>query len=244
MSAKNAEKIWVACDVDACAAMTDLSRALGDAPVGLKVGLQLLTREGIPTVVRVARELQRPIFLDVKFHDIPNTVAGACRAAAGLGVTLLNVHALGGAAMLRAASDAVRVGADAAGVARPQLLAVTILTSLDAAALRVVGLDAAPLADHVVRLAQLAQEAGCDGVVASPHEIMAIRAACGSDFAIVTPGVRPTWAVANDQVRVMTPRAAIDAGATAVVIGRPITNPPSDIGSPAAALQKILEELA
>lgn len=239
------ERIFVACDVDSLAAAGTLVTALGDRSVGLKIGLQLLTRAGIPQAVAAVQAHRCPIFLDVKFHDIPNTVAGACRAAAGLGVTLLNVHALGGAAMMAAAARAVREGAEAAGVAPPKLLAVTILTSMDGAALRQIGFGVEATAESlVVRLARLAQDAGCDGVVSSPQEIRAIRAACGADFLIVTPGVRPAWAAANDQARVMTPRAAVDAGADYLVIGRPITNPPEIVGGPAQALAEIIRELS
>lgn len=241
------ERILVALDVATLDAAQNLAQQVGASVGGFKVGLELLTSVGAPAVVAAFRALQRPLFFDAKFCDIPNTVAGAVRAAARLGVAMLNVHAAGGAAMMRAAVAAAREGADAAGVAPPKVLAVTILTSLDAPALRELGwlpTEAACVETLVVQLARLAQAAGCDGVVASPQEIAAIRRACGADFLIVTPGVRPSWAATGDQQRVMGPRAAVAAGADYLVIGRPITQPPSEIGDPRAAAQRIAEELA
>lgn len=174
------------------------------------------------------------IFLDLKFHDIPNTVAGAAAAAADLlGVRMLTLHTLGGVAMMRAAREAV-----AGKKNRPALLGVTILTSMDAPALRRVGISGSP-ASRVVALARLAKEAGLDGVVASPHEARAIRKACGTKFLIVTPGVRPASASANDQSRVATPSEAIRAGADYLVIGRPITG----AANPRDAARAIVREL-
>ena len=174
------------------------------------------------------------IFLDLKFHDIPNTVAGAAAAAADLsGVRMLTLHTLGGVAMMRAAREAV-----AGKKNRPALLGVTILTSMDAPALRRVGISGSP-ASRVVALARLAKEAGLDGVVASPHEARAIREACGAKFLIVTPGVRPASASANDQSRVATPSEAIRAGADYLVVGRPITG----AANPRDAAQAIVREM-
>lgn len=174
------------------------------------------------------------MFLDLKFHDIPNTVAAACRAAADLGVWMLNVHASGGPAMLHAARAAIEPLAS-----RPLLIAVTVLTSLDAAALAAVGVASAPAA-QVERLTRLAQEAGADGVVCSPLELAAVRRIGGARFLAVTPGIRPAGSVADDQQRIATPAAALAAGADYLVIGRPITR----ADDPAGALAVLLESLA
>jgi orotidine-5'-phosphate decarboxylase len=186
--------------------------------VGLfKVGSQLYTVEG-PHAIEKLAGLGHEIFLDLKFHDIPNTVAGAVSAAADLrDVTMLTLHASGGLAMMRAARDAL-----ASRKARPALLGVSILTSLDSAALRQIGMTGTP-ASQALKLAKLAKQAGLDGVVASAHEAAAIRRASGPDFLIVVPGVRPSSARANDQSRIATPAEAIRAGANYLVVGRPIT---------------------
>jgi orotidine-5'-phosphate decarboxylase len=182
-----------------------------------KVGLQLFTAEG-PRAVQKLAGLGFDIFLDLKFHDIPNTVAGAVAAAAKLPrVRLLNLHASGGVEMMRAAREAVGRGKN-----RPAILAVTILTSLDAPALRSMGMSGSP-ASRGLALARLAKQAGMDGVVASAHEARSIRRACGPKFLIVVPGVRPAAASLNDQSRVATPSDAIRAGADYLVVGRPIT---------------------
>ena len=182
-----------------------------------KVGSQLFTTEG-PRAVQKLAGLGFDIFLDLKFHDIPNTVAGAIAAAAKLPrVRLVNVHASGGVEMMRSAREAV-----GCGKSRPALLAVTILTSLDAKALRVVGMSGSP-ASRAIALAQLARSAGMDGVVASAQEVRAIRRACGPKFLIVVPGIRPAATSANDQSRIATPAEAIKAGADYLVVGRPIT---------------------
>lgn len=186
--------------------------------VGLcKVGNQLFTAEG-PRAVQELAGLGFEIFLDLKFHDIPNTVIGAVAAAANLrNVTMLTVHTSGGLAMMRAAREAL-----AGRKAGPALLGVTVLTSLDAAALRRIGISGTP-ASRALALAKLAKEAGLDGVVASAHEVRSIRRACGSNFLIVVPGVRPVGSAANDQSRVASPAEAIRAGASYLVVGRPIT---------------------
>jgi orotidine-5'-phosphate decarboxylase len=199
-----------------------------------KVGSQLFTAEG-PRAVEKLAGLGFGIFLDLKFHDIPNTVAGAVAAAARLPkVRLLTVHTLGGVAMMRAAREAV-----ARKKSRPAVLGVTILTSHDAATLRSVGISGSP-GLRARALARLAKEAGLDGVVASAHEARAIRRACGRNFLIVVPGVRPASAAVNDQSRVATPTEAIRAGADYLVVGRPITAAPN----PRAAALAIAEEIA
>ena len=186
-----------------------------------KVGSQLFTNEG-PRAAQKLAGLGFDIFLDLKFHDIPNTVAGAVSAAARLPrVRLVNVHASGGVEMMRAAREAA-----GRGKSRPALLAVTILTSLDAAALRQIGMSGSP-ASRGLALARLAKQAGMDGVVASAYEVKAIRRACGPKFLIVVPGIRPATAARNDQSRVATPASAIRAGADYIVVGRPITSAPN-----------------
>ena len=199
-----------------------------------KVGSQLFTTVG-PKAVEKLAGLGYEIFLDLKFHDIPNTVAHAVAAGARLpGVRLMTIHASGGVEMMRAARDAAGTRAK-----RPRLLGVTVLTSLDAAALARVGVATAP-GQHAVALAKLAKESGLDGVVASAHEIRDIRAACGPEFVIVVPGIRPATAAADDQARVATPGDAIRAGADYLVVGRPITA----AAKPREAAMRIGEEIA
>jgi orotidine-5'-phosphate decarboxylase len=175
-----------------------------------------------------------PVFADVKFHDIPNTVAGASRALARLGVQLFNVHASGGSEMMRASAEAAREVDP-----RTTILGVTVLTSLDDAVLESVG-QRGPAADQVVRLATLAKASGLDGVVCAAHEIALVRKACGPDFLIVTPGIRPKDSAADDQRRFLTPAEARGAGSDILVIGRPITG----AADPVAAARAVLEELA
>lgn len=207
--------------------------------VGLfKIGKQLFTRCG-PDVVRMVRERGGEVFLDLKYHDIPNTVAKAAVEACKLGVQMVNVHALGGLEMMQTTVKEVEKYCAANDVERPILLAVTILTSSTEETLRQVGIDR-PINEMVPRLAALAKQAGFDGVVASPKEVGLIRAACGDDFYIVTPGVRPAFASLDDQKRVTTPAEAISAGATHLVIGRPI----SAAVDPQHAASMILDEVA
>lgn len=220
----------------------EMARKLVGLGVMFKIGSQLYTTDGPRAVAEIAA-LGAGIFLDLKFHDIPNTVAGAVLTATGLpGVQLVNVHALGGRAMMEAAAQAVQAG-QPLGQDRPKLLAVTILTSMNEKDMREVGI-AGRAQSRAVALARLAKKAGVDGVVASAGEARAIRKACGKDFLIVAPGVRPAVrggkAAKDDQTRVATPTEAVRAGADYIVVGRPITAAPD----PASATQAILEELA
>jgi orotidine-5'-phosphate decarboxylase len=198
----------------------------------LKVGKELFTRGG-PALVEQLVSRGYDVFLDLKFHDIPNTVGGACAAAADLGVWMVNVHALGGRRMMEAARDAIEKAAH-----KPLLIGVTILTSMGEEDIHEVGLAGTP-ADNVLRLAALARQSGLDGVVCSPREIAPLRENLGSEFQLVTPGIRPAWAATGDQKRVLTPAEAIAAGASHLVIGRPITGAPS----PIEALARIESEL-
>jgi orotidine-5'-phosphate decarboxylase len=201
-----------------------------------KVGKELFTSCG-PAAVKAVQRHGGQVFLDLKYHDIPNTVASAMCEAARLGVQLANLHALGGAEMMEAAASAVQKGFSSAE--RPRLLAVTILTSSTVETLRQVGIEHS-VQDMVVRLARLAKASGMDGVVASPLEIGLIREACGPDFLIVTPGVRPTFAAADDQKRIMTPGEAVSSGADYLVIGRPIAK----ASNPVQAAECIAAEIA
>jgi orotidine-5'-phosphate decarboxylase len=224
--------IFVALDTPSLATASALAARVGPYVGGFKLGLEFVSAngpEGVRTIVRSGR----PVFLDVKLHDIPNTVAGAMKALAPLGAAIINVHASGGAAMMRAAAEAA-----ASAQPRPKLLAVTVLTSLEASDLAAMGVSGTPI-EQVVRLSKLTKASGIDGVVCSPQEIEAVRAACGPNFLIVTPGVRPAGGDLGDQKRVMTPSQALMAGADILVIGRPIT----DAAEPAAAARAILQEL-
>ncbi len=225
------ERLIVALDVpDAPAARSLVERLAGR--VGLfKVGSQLFTAAG-PDLVREIVARGERVFLDLKYHDIPNTVAGAVAAASRLGVALVDVHGLGGGAMMKAAAGA---RADE----RTRLLAITVLTSHDEGTLAGIGL-AGPIAEAVPRLARLAAASGMDGAVASPQEVSLIRAACGPDFLIVTPGIRPAGAAKGDQARLATPAAALAAGADYLVVGRPIT----EAEDPATAADAIVREMA
>ena len=232
------ERLIFALDVDELAQARRWVRELRNHVGVFKVGKQLFTRCG-PEVVTMIRDEGGEIFLDLKYHDIPNTVAMAGIEACRLGVKMFNVHALGGREMMSETARKAKESCHAAGLAAPLLLAVTILTSSTDATLREIGIDR-PVAEMVPRLAKLAQEAGCGGVVASPLEVRQIRVACGPEFKIVTPGVRPAFASADDQKRIMTPGEAISAGADYLVIGRPI----SAAAEPMAAAQMILDEIA
>ena len=222
---KTQSKTLVALDVDTAEKARDLAGRLAGEVAGYKVGLELINAAGFGLLEDLKAQAgpDAKIFYDCKFHDIPNTVLGASRAAARRGVWMFNVHASGGSAMMRAAVAGAAEGAAEAGVARPLVIAVSVLTSTSADVLREEMGVTRPLTEQVVSLARLAQEAGCDGLVASPLEIAAVRAACGPDFLLVIPGVRPAGAELGDQKRVMTPGEAIRAGADYIVVGRPIT---------------------
>lgn len=234
-----APRVIVALDFADAAEALALARRLTPELCRLKVGKELFTAAG-PAVVEALVRSGFAVFLDLKFHDIPNTVAQACRSAAGLGVWMLDVHASGGRAMLTAAREALGNRPE-----RPRLIAVTVLTSLAASDLREVGIDDTP--DRAAsRLAQLTQASGLDGVVCSPLEAASLRSQCGPDFLLVAPGIRPAFEgrgerePGDDQKRIATPRAALEAGASYLVIGRPITRAPD----PLTALRRIHEEIA
>jgi orotidine-5'-phosphate decarboxylase len=228
------DRVIVALDTPELAQAEALVDRLAGVVAHFKVGSALFTAAG-PAAVEMVRRRGGQVFLDLKYHDIPATVSSAVQAAARLGVGLLTVHASGGSAMLRTAVEAAR----AAGSARPRIVAVTVLTSVDRATLhREVGVPVA-VEGHAVRLAGLAQEAGCDGVVASPREAARLRAILGPTALIVTPGIRPSGSGADDQVRTATPAVAIRAGADYLVVGRPITG----AADPVAAAHAILAEL-
>lgn len=231
-------KLIFALDVDHFEEAERWVKLLHDRVGMFKVGKQLFTRCG-PEVVHMIKGEGGEVFLDLKYHDIPNTVAMACLEAQRLGVGMFNVHALGGHEMMKNAADAVRSHCTAEQQAMPLMLAVTILTSSTDETLREIGIDL-PVREMVPRLARLAQDAGFGGVVASPREIELIREACGPDFAIVTPGVRPADAAADDQKRVTTPGDAIAAGADYLVVGRPIAK----AQDPVAAAEEIVAEMA
>jgi orotidine-5'-phosphate decarboxylase len=233
-------EILVALDVPTGEAALALADRLRGAVGGFKVGSQLFTSAG-PEIVRALVDRGDRVFLDLKFHDIPNTVTGAVAAATDLGVWMVNVHASGGVAMMTAARRAAVDAAGRRGTTSPLVVAVTVLTSFSEAALRDVGVDRAPI-DQVERLARLAQEAGLDGVVASPQEVAAIRHACGPSFVVVTPGIRGGSAAAapDDQQRTATPVAAMASGSTYLVVGRPITG----AGDPRRAALAMADEIA
>jgi orotidine-5'-phosphate decarboxylase len=223
------ERLIVALDVSTAAEAQKLVQRVGDAAGIYKVGLQLFTAEG-PGLVRDLVRSGKRIFLDLKLHDIPNTVAHAVKSAAELGVHMLTVHASGGAAMLRAATEA------AAG--RLNILGVTVLTSLNDEDMQEIGISGR-VSDQVLRMASLAQIAGCQGIVTSPREALLARKSMGEGFAIVTPGVRPAGAETHDQQRTATPAQAIGNGASHIVVGRPITH----AADPAQAAQAIISEM-
>ena len=253
------ERLWVALDVETLKEADGLLERLGGLPekIGAKIGSQLFTAAG-PAAVETAHKRGFAVFLDLKYHDIPNTVAGAVREATRMGVTMLNVHAAGGTAMIRAAAEAATKAASDFGVARPICIGVTVLTSLDRRGLNDIGVTG-NVESRVLRLADLARQAGLDGCVASPQEIALLRRTLGPKWLIVTPGIRPA-AMANkppgerapehgsaearlhedDQLRTATPSGAIRAGADAIVVGRPITA----ASDPHAAAAAILSEIA
>jgi len=233
-----AQRLIVALDVESLAQAEALMDRLDGLVTRYKVGSQLFTAAG-PAAVEAIQKRGAEVFLDLKFHDIPNTVAGAAREATRAGVFMFNVHASGGRAMMRAAAESAKAAAGELRVRRPLVIAVTVLTSLDRATLhRELGV-ASSVEGHVLRLCDLAREAGLDGNVASPQEIASIRNGLGRDWVIVTPGVRPAGADLGDQSRVATPGAAARAGAHYLVVGRPITA----AAEPARAAEAILAEI-
>jgi orotidine-5'-phosphate decarboxylase len=226
------QRLIVALDVSTAAAAQKIVAAVGDSAFTYKVGMQLYTAEG-PQVVRDLIESGRRVFLDLKYHDIPNTVACAVTEAGKLGVSMLTVHGAGGGRMLRAAVDAAKIYPGL------MVLAVTVLTSLDGNDLEKIGIRGS-VEDTVLRLASIALANGCQGVVASAREASTLRAELGTGFAIVTPGVRPAGTDVGDQVRVVTPEEAIASGATHIVVGRPIT----EAADPAAEARAILGQIS
>jgi orotidine-5'-phosphate decarboxylase len=232
-------RILVALDVDERERALTLARELRDEVGGFKIGMRLFFRHG-PRIVEELAAADARLFLDLKLHDIPETVAQGVRALAGLGAHIINVHAAGGLAMMRAAAEAAHAEAAQAGVPVPKLVAVTVLTSLEQENLsRELGFGK-NLEQVVLAWAGLAKAAGLDGVVSSPLELTTLRTALGPDFLLITPGIRPAGAELQDQKRVLTPAQAVQAGADYLVIGRPITAAPD----PVAAVQAIARELA
>jgi orotidine-5'-phosphate decarboxylase len=233
------DQLLIALDVPTGGEALHLADLLRESVGGFKIGSQLFTAEG-PAIVRALTGRGDRVFLDLKFHDIPNTVANAVAAATSLGVWMVNVHASGGTKMMRAAAEAARNTASTAGRPAPLVIAVTVLTSMTAAAMSEAGTNV-PVIDQVSRLARLAQEAGLDGVVASPQETSMIRALCGPGFAIVTPGIRGGAAVTStdDQERTVTAAGAIAAGSSYLVVGRPVIAAPD----PREAAEKIAAEI-
>lgn len=227
------DRLIVALDVSSSAAAQKIVAQIGESAHIFKVGKQLFTAEG-PGVVRDLAAAGRKVFLDLKFHDIPNTVAAAVAEAAKLKVAMLTVHASGGGKMLRAAVEAASRAA-----VPPMILAVTVLTSMEDSDLPGIGVRGTVI-DQTLRLATLAITNGCDGIVTSAHEVRELRSELGDDFAVVTPGVRPAGAEKGDQARVVTPAEAISAGATHIVVGRPITAAPD----PAAAAIEIIQQIS
>jgi len=231
-------RIAVALDVEERARALELVRMLRPEIAMFKIGSRLFTSEG-PPMIREMKALGASIFLDLKFHDIPATVAGAVRAASAMGVGMMTIHASGGLAMMRSAAEAAAEESARLRAERPLLVGVTVLTSLSADDLARLFGAAGGVRDTVLRLAELAREAGLDGVVASVEETALIKAKLGPDFLVVTPGIRPAGAGVDDQKRIATPRAARDAGADVLVVGRPVIEAPS----PIEAARRMLEEL-
>jgi orotidine-5'-phosphate decarboxylase len=226
------QRLIVALDVSTAAAAQKIVAAVGDSALTYKVGMQLYTAEG-PAIVRDLVASGRRVFLDLKYHDIPNTVGAAVREAATLGVSMLTIHAAGGTKMIERAVEAAKARSGL------MVLAVTVLTSMDGHDLETIGVSGT-VTDSVVRLATLALAQGCQGIVTSAREASALRAGLGNSFAIVTPGVRPAGSSVGDQVRVVTPAEAIAAGASHIVVGRPIT----DAADPAAEARAILGQIS
>lgn len=232
------DRVFVALDMPEIDGAKAMAAQVSGLVGGVKLGLEFFMAQGPDGIRDVIAAGDLPLFLDLKLHDIPNTVAGAVRSVAPLAPMFLTIHAGGGPAMIRAAADAAREEAERLGVPRMRILAVTVLTSLSDEDLAAVG-QAVPAADQVRRLAGVAHANGADGIVCSPAEVALLRRDLPADFTLMVPGIRPSWAAANDQKRVMGPRDAVAAGADHLVIGRPIT---AD-ADPAAAARRIAEEL-
>ncbi|MEM6837756.1 MAG: orotidine-5'-phosphate decarboxylase [Cyanobacteria bacterium P01_C01_bin.120] len=236
--ASPAERIIVPLDVPDVEAARQLINRIPQVQFW-KVGLELFVSSG-PNILDYLKSQEKQIFLDLKFHDIPNTMAGACRAAGKYGVDLLTVHAAAGSTALTAARQAAAAGAEIANVQAPRLIAVTVLTSIDPRSLAFDLKIPLELSDYALQMALLSQTAGLSGSVCSPQEAALLRRCCGEDWLLVCPGVRPSWAQSGDQRRIMTPTEAIKAGANYLVIGRPITQ----AAEPAKAFEQICAELA
>src|SRR5271165_450505 len=226
------DRLIVALDVPGAAQARQIVQTIGEAATTYKIGKQLFTAEG-PQVVRDLVSSGRKVFLDLKFHDIPNTVAAAVSAAARLGVSMMTVHASGGSKMLKAAAEAA-----SQSLGQPLVLAVTVLTSLSDSDLQELGISG-NVPTQVLRLGALARAAGCGGLVASAQEARELRRELGDGFAIVTPGIRPAGSASGDQARVVTPKDAIAAGTTHLVVGRPILDAPD----PAKAAEQIVQDI-
>lgn len=232
------EKLIVALDVNNLEDALHLTKVLSPYAGMFKVGMELFYSVG-PQVVQQIKAQGVKVFLDLKLHDIPNTVGQATRALVGLGADIINVHASGGAAMMAGAAQAIKEQAEALGIPTPLLISVTVLTSMDQESFNQLGMPG-NIKDRVQAWSRLTKEAGLDGVVSSAQEIPYIREACGEKFQIITPGIRPNWSVSGDQKRIMTPAEAIRQGASFLVVGRPITGH----ASPTEAAQRIQSEIA
>ena len=234
---KAKDRLIVALDFPTGKEAKALVEELGDAVTFYKVGMELFYSEG-PAIVSYLKERGKKVFLDLKLQDIPNTVAHSLAVLTRLGADIMNVHAVGGPKMMAEGMKAIGEAAEKLGVPAPKLIAVTILTSMDEAQWAPLGYEKS-IGEEVLALAALAKESGLNGVVASPREAESIRKVCGSDFIIVTPGVRPTWAAAKDKSRIATPNMALENGATHLVVGRPITKAENKID----AVNRILKEM-
>jgi orotidine-5'-phosphate decarboxylase len=233
------EQLIIALDYADLPPALEMARLLGPKVGMLKIGLELFNSAG-PAAVSALRELGARVFYDSKFSDIPNTVAGAAAAAGRMGVSMFNVHALGGSRMMAEAKDAAIRAASEAGLAPPLVIGVTVVTSLSDREVREELGIPAEAGETAIRLAALAKQAGLDGVVAAVHEVPAIKRACGKNFLTVTPGIRPAWAQAGDQRRIATPRQAVEAGSDYLVVGRPVTR----AEDPVEAVAAIVREMA
>jgi orotidine-5'-phosphate decarboxylase len=233
----NKERLIVALDVETKEKAAGLVKKLSRDVRTFKVGSELFTSCG-PEIVEIIKKSGCGVFLDLKFHDIPNTVAKSAAVAAKMGVFMFNVHASGGLDMMKRCADTARDAAKKAGHDQPKIIAVTVLTSMDENNLKTIGIFD-NMETQVLRLARLTKDAGLDGIVASPSELKLIKKELGQEFLVVTPGVRPSWASTDDQKRVATPKEAVDNGADFIVVGRPIIK----ADDPSAAAKKVLEEI-